>query len=187
MIFEGHLDGVLSMAFSLDNRLLASGSFDDTIRIWDVATGTLRNTLEGHSEGVFSVALSPDGQLLASGSYDNEARIWDISTGTLHQSLTLDGGVTDLNFTEDSRYLNTNLGAINIQTSYNNGTWFSLLSGTKVGLFIQEDHWVTLRGKRLLWLPSGYRPTDSYVVIRNDGTLILGHRSGRISFLKFHV
>jgi WD40 repeat protein len=64
---EGHSHWVLSVAFSTGSQLLASGSVDKTIELWDPATGALKHTLEGHSQWVESVAFSPDGQLLASG------------------------------------------------------------------------------------------------------------------------
>ena len=50
--------------------IVASGSNDRTVRIWDTATGTARGTLKGHSSSVNAVAFSPDGQLLASCSND---------------------------------------------------------------------------------------------------------------------
>jgi WD40 repeat protein len=103
---KGHSDWVCSVAFSHDSRLLASGSFDWTVRIWDAATGTLQQTLEGHSNGVCSAAFSHDSRLLASGSYDKTVRIWDAATGTLQQ--TLEGhscGVNLVAFSHDSRLL----------------------------------------------------------------------------------
>ena len=56
---------------------LASGGFDSTIKLWDVATGDKVLTLRGDSAGVVSLAFSPDGQLLVSGTIDWTARVWD--------------------------------------------------------------------------------------------------------------
>ncbi|OQE11875.1 hypothetical protein PENFLA_c071G03084 [Penicillium flavigenum] len=84
---EGHSDWVSSVAFSPQGGLLASGSYDKTIRIWDTATGALRLILNGHLGLVESVAFSPDGQRLVSGSEDKTIRLWDIATGTLQQTL----------------------------------------------------------------------------------------------------
>ena len=84
---EGHLDSVYAVAFSPDSKLLASGSHDNTVKLWDVATGALQQTLEGHSYSVIAVAFSPDSKLLASGSHDNTIKLWDVATGALQQIL----------------------------------------------------------------------------------------------------
>ena len=80
-VLQGHEGSVISVAFSPDGTRLATGSWDDTARIWDVATGKSLAALQGHENFVTSVAFSPDGTHLATGSYDDTARIWDIATG----------------------------------------------------------------------------------------------------------
>ena len=67
---SGHTSWVWSVAFSPDGMWLASGSGDQTVKLWDVASGELVRTLSGHTDPVRSVAFSPDGTRLASGSLD---------------------------------------------------------------------------------------------------------------------
>jgi WD40 repeat protein len=94
---------VLSVAFSPDEKLLASGMFiatgdihDDTVyplSIWNLRSSTLLNTHEVDSYGVDSVAFSPDGQTLASGSHDGTVRLWNAKDG---ESLGILGEHTDI-------------------------------------------------------------------------------------------
>ncbi len=81
--FEGHREGVLSVAISPDGRRALSGSYDKTLRLWDLATGKLLRTFEGHTDWVESVAISPDGRRALSGSRDETLRLWDLATGKL--------------------------------------------------------------------------------------------------------
>ena len=64
---RGHSDDVNSLSYSPDGKYLASGSWDNTIKIWDVLTGERVKTLGGHIYSVNSVCYSPDGKYLASG------------------------------------------------------------------------------------------------------------------------
>ena len=73
----GHAGLVLAVAYSPDGRLLASGSADGTVRLWDAKSGAaIGAPLKGHEDRVWSVAFSPDGRLLASGSSDWTVRLW---------------------------------------------------------------------------------------------------------------
>ena len=81
-VLRGHTYQVHSVAFSPDGKRIVSGSFDETIRIWDAATGAqIGEPLTGHTGDVESVAFSPDGKRIVSGSDDKTIRIWDAATG----------------------------------------------------------------------------------------------------------
>jgi WD40 repeat protein len=69
----GHKSSIRSVVYSPDGLTLASGSEDNTIKIWNTKTGTYIKTLEGHKDRVLSVAYSPNGNTIASGSGDTRA------------------------------------------------------------------------------------------------------------------
>ncbi len=77
-LLEGHTGPVLSVAFDSGGLLVASGSADKTVRVWDCKARRELRRFEGHAQGVSSVALGPDGKLLASGSWDQTVRLWDL-------------------------------------------------------------------------------------------------------------
>jgi WD40 repeat protein len=79
--FTGHTDSVWSVAFSPDGQQAISGSYDRTLRLWDVATGRELRRFEGHTGAVLSVAFSKGGQVVVSGSADQTVRIWDVASG----------------------------------------------------------------------------------------------------------
>jgi glutamine cyclotransferase len=79
--FEGHTEEVKSVAFSSDGRYGASGSVDQSVRIWDLATGKEEQVLKGHSKQVWGVAFHPNNRQVFSASWDTTARLWDIKTG----------------------------------------------------------------------------------------------------------
>jgi WD40 repeat protein len=68
------------MAISPDGTTLVSGDFEHSVRLWDVAKGTLLQIFNGHAEGVRSVAFSPDGKTVASGSGDKTMKLWSLGS-----------------------------------------------------------------------------------------------------------
>ena len=79
-VFSESLGSILSVAFSPDGKLWATGDADKNIYIWRVADGQLLTTCVGHTNWVRSVAFHPNKPILASGSNDNTIRLWDINT-----------------------------------------------------------------------------------------------------------
>ncbi|MDZ7994487.1 MAG: DnaJ domain-containing protein [Nostoc sp. EfeVER01] len=82
-----HLNWVFTTAISPDGQTLASGSSDNTIKIWHLDTGKLLHTLTSHTKWVRCLAFSPDSQTLVSGSDDSSIMIWQVSTGKLLKTL----------------------------------------------------------------------------------------------------
>ena len=133
-----------------------SGSDNETVRLWDAATGAALQILEGHSKYVTSVAFSPDGKLVVSGSEDKTVRLWDAATGAALQRLEGHSSfVKSVAFSPDGKLLPT------LRVSY---------------------YWVVESEANILWLPPDYRSTCEAIL---DETVILGHASGRLSFLQF--
>jgi len=101
---KGHRSGVHLVAFTPDGRSLITGSFDNTVRMWDVVGGAGRKTL-ADSVMPFSVAVSSDGARIAAGFQDGAIRTWD-GAGTPGRSFTGHGHqVTGLAFTPDGKWL----------------------------------------------------------------------------------
>ncbi|MCH8830288.1 MAG: WD40 repeat domain-containing protein, partial [Planctomycetes bacterium] len=75
---QGHQAPVYAVAFTPSGRLAATGSFDQTVRIWDARNGKLLRTFQGHTSQILSLAVSPDGRSMVSGAQDNTIRLWDL-------------------------------------------------------------------------------------------------------------
>jgi WD40 repeat protein/3',5'-cyclic AMP phosphodiesterase CpdA len=87
-VLTDHRRTVRASAFSADGQLLVTGSEDALARIWDVATGEVREVLTGHAEPVNGVTFSGDGSLVATASDDTTVRVWDSATGELRTTLS---------------------------------------------------------------------------------------------------
>ncbi|KAL2864135.1 WD domain protein [Aspergillus lucknowensis] len=178
---EGHSNWVSSVAFSGDGQLLASGSYDKTIKLWDPATGSLKHTLESHSNWVRSVAFSGDSQLLASGSDDKTIKLWDPATGSLKRTVGANNDITHIKFSQHRPQLNSNVGSFDIEVFYE-----SLPSNPseKVAEVSLAGRWVTIQGQRELWLPPDYQPIS---LAAKDSTIALGCANGNVAIITFSV
>ncbi|KAG2184748.1 hypothetical protein INT43_000661 [Umbelopsis isabellina] len=86
-------------------RILATGSFDATIRIWDALRGTCLHVLKNHTEAVYSISFSPDARLLCSGSFDEMLNIWDVKKGQLLKTYKGNGGIFEVHFNKTGEKL----------------------------------------------------------------------------------
>jgi WD40 repeat protein len=109
-VLSGHTSWVLPTAFSPDGDLLASGSHDATIRLWDVASGAELDILTEHSLEVRSLDFSPDGALLASGAEDETVLLWDVASREVRATLEPGSSGAWVEFSPDGTLLVSGLG-----------------------------------------------------------------------------
>ncbi len=80
-LLRGHQNTAKCVAFSPDGRLLATGSEDRTIRIWNVDTGEVKHVIAAHRDEIYSLAFSPDGRTIASGGREGTIAFSHVETG----------------------------------------------------------------------------------------------------------
>jgi WD40 repeat protein len=98
---------VTSVAYAPAGDLLATGSGDTAVRLWQPQTGALVATLRGHGDWVFDVAFAPDGRTVASASWDRTARLWSAHDGALLHTLRHANLVWDVTFAPDGQTIAT--------------------------------------------------------------------------------
>jgi WD40 repeat protein len=157
---HGHQEGVNTVAISRDGKILATGSDDKTIRLWDLVTHKMiGDPLVGHSGRVHSLAFSHDDKLLASGGSDNTIVLWDVEKhALLGQIGKHDGYVMSVAFSPDGK---------------------TLASGSKDKQIRLWD--VDVKERKPLVRLSGHLDTVTSITYKSDGrTLASGSKDGTI-------
>jgi WD40 repeat protein/serine/threonine protein kinase len=105
-VFEGHESAVQALAFSPGGSLLASGSADRTVKLWNTSTFGLIRTYRGHNDFVTALALAADGRMLASASLDGAIRFWSTTSSRTYRTVRAHKGkVSALAFSPDGQLL----------------------------------------------------------------------------------
>lgn len=104
--FAGHSDKVTAIAFSPDGKYAISGSYDKTLRLWDISNENKIKVFRGHTSEIITVAFSPDGKQVISGSLDRTMRLWNVSSGEEIRAFRgHTGEISEVALSPDGKYL----------------------------------------------------------------------------------
>lgn len=164
--FPALSDLINDAAFSRDGSLIGVVNWDSTVRILDVATGTVIKELHGQDGGSSSCSFSRDGRHFASGSTNQSIVIWDVGSGEIAKRITLPVSAYRVEYSRDGKYLAAGMydGSIRIWNgaTYDSMTTIQAATGTIFNLDFSADGWLlaaaTQDGTASVWrLPSGDR------------------------------
>ena len=111
VVQTGHSGRVNSIAYSPDGKMIASGSSDKTIKLWNSETLREIRTLTGHADSVNSVLFSPDGKTIISGSSDKTIRVWDVNTGNELKIVQNENPVDSITISPDGKSIASHLAS----------------------------------------------------------------------------
>lgn len=198
IVLEGHSAEVLSVAFSPDGKTIASGSIDDTLRLWSVNQARLIRTMQGHAFPIWQVKFSPNGTTLFTGSTDGVIRVWQVSSGILIGSFKGHiGRITGLDVSKDGKWLVSSAEDFTVRIwRLPNGAPVQVIDEGMAGitcvLFTPDSQAVawgedngtirvrTLRGAWLQVLKNTSQPVTSLDISTDGKSLAAGYADGLI-------
>ncbi|KAJ5724237.1 hypothetical protein N7488_002272 [Penicillium malachiteum] len=142
------------------------------ISVWDITQAKLLHSVENPGWRSGALAFSPDGAFLASAT--RGVQLWDVRTGTLIGERQLQASGHSLRFSSDGATLSTDTGRVDVRP------FFPTQEPSSRGNILVDD-WIVLGTRRLLYLPHDYR--SEHVAV-TDNMVVLGHKSGRVSFIR---
>ena len=175
-VLEGHSDWVRSVSFSLDG-VIASGSRDGTVRLWDTSTGISTHRIEGYMGWVDKVAFSPNGRTIAFSLLAGTVKLWDNTMSQIIGQYGVGFKAESLSFDHESRLLLGLAHSDNLENVAEN-------ENINIAIYSLDDsrQCMLYEGNTVFWLPVDCQPR-TYDVYNN--CVVLGSDSGRITFLCF--
>ena len=201
---DGHSGPVSAVALSADGRTVVSGSYDNSIKVWDVNSGDCLRTLDGHSNWVNAVALSADGRTVVSGSYDNSIKVWDLNSGDCLRTLGgHSSGVSAVALSADGRTVVSGSSDNSIKVwDLNSGDFLRTLDGHSSGVntvALSADGRTVVSGcldnAVKVWDVRNYALKASFVAdaplraanLTNTDHIIAGDQGGQIHWLRLRI
>ncbi|KIL90265.1 hypothetical protein FAVG1_05995 [Fusarium avenaceum] len=175
---RGHTDTVNSVVYSSDGEQILSCSDDNTIRFWTKegkATGMIKYATAQFTSATFSF----DSRMVVASSKDQTIRLWDPETKSSQGLYEANVPIDKVSFSRNGQNVDTNRGVVALD--YFSPSFASLALNRPYCLFVNQD-WLRRDKKDAIFIPQEYR---SNVLATQGKTMILGHSSGRISFIHF--
>ncbi|CAG8030064.1 unnamed protein product [Penicillium salamii] len=178
-----HGSRIYELAWSPDGKVLASINTSGDIILWEISTRSLKVKLADRYWSCFKtdrswfevIIFSPDGRYLAASCLEGPTALWDMSTNEFIGTRQMGAEKHSLHFSADGKTIETSMGRLDVESFYPEPRRASHLD------FAVEDNWVLFGQEKAVLLHHDYKPT---CVVTAGDVLVMGHESGRISYLR---